>query len=107
VVVRQFIEKNYADPIAVDDLASLAGVSRGYLFRAFKGAFGQSPLAYQQQLRLEAAKTLLRATALRCQEVARRCGYDNSQFFCRLFKRATGHTPSRYRKQMTTQTSGR
>jgi AraC-like DNA-binding protein len=100
VAVRQFIEKNYADAIAVDELASLAGMSKGYLFRAFKAAFGQPPLTYQQQLRLEAAKTLLRATALRCREVALRCGYENSQFFCRLFKRATGVSPGRFRKQM-------
>lgn len=99
--VRQFIEKNYADSIAVDELASMAGMSKGYLFRAFKSAFGQPPLAYQQQLRLEAAKTLLRATAFRCREVALRCGYENSQFFCRLFKRTTGLTPGRFRKQMT------
>jgi AraC-like DNA-binding protein len=100
VAVRQFIEKNYADPIAVDELASLAGMSKGYLFRAFKASFGLPPLAYQQQLRLEAAKTLLRATALRCREVALRCGYENSQFFCRLFKRANGVSPGRFRKQM-------
>jgi AraC-like DNA-binding protein len=100
VAVRQFIEKNYAEPIAVDDLAVLAGMSKGYLFRAFKGAFGQPPLAYQQQLRIDAAKTMLRATALRCREVALRCGYENSQFFCRLFKRATGVSPGRFRKQM-------
>jgi AraC-like DNA-binding protein len=100
VEVRQFIEKNYADQIAADDLASLAGMSKGYLFRAFKAAFGQPPLTYQQQLRLEAAKTLLRATALRCREVAVRCGYDNVQFFHRLFKRSTGLTPGQYRKKI-------
>ncbi len=99
--VRQFIEENYADPISADDLASMAGMSKGYLFRAFKGAFGQPPLAYQQQLRLEAAKTLLRSTALRCREVASRCGYENGQFFSRLFKRATGMTPRQFRKEAT------
>jgi AraC-like DNA-binding protein len=106
VTVRQFIEKNYADPIAVDDLAVLAGMSKGYLFRAFKAAFGYPPLVYQQQLRLEAAKTLLRATALRCREVAQRCGYENSQFFCRLFKRSTGISPGRFRKQMAPRNAG-
>lgn len=76
-------------------------MSTGDLFRAFKKAYGQPPLAYQQQLRLEAAKTLLRATALRCHEVAIRCGYGNIQFFHRLLKRATGVPPGQYRKQST------
>jgi len=99
IEVRQFIEKHYAEPITVDELAALAGMSKGYLFRAFKKAFGQPPLTYRQELRLEAAKTLLRATSLRCREVARRCGCDNVQFFCRLFRRATGLTPGQYRRQ--------
>ena len=66
-------------------------------------AIGQAETfrAYQQRLRLEAAKTLLRATALRCHEVAVRCGYENIQFFHRLFKRTTGLTPGQYRKQST------
>ena len=105
VEVRQFIENNYADRIVADDLASLAGMSKGYLFRAFKAAFGQPPLMYQQQLRLEAAKTLLRATALRCREIAVRCGYDNVQFFYRLFKRSTGLTPGQYRRKTAAHSS--
>ncbi len=101
VKVKLFIDHHYTEAIAADDLATLASMSTGYLFRAFKKAYGQPPLAYQQQLRLEAAKTLLRATALRCHEVAIRCGYSNIQFFHRLFKRATGVTPGQYRKQST------
>ncbi|MDH7599419.1 MAG: AraC family transcriptional regulator [Sedimentisphaerales bacterium] len=99
--VRQFIEMHYPEPITAETLATMAGLSRGYLFRAFRAAFGKPPLAYQQQLRLEAAKTLLRSTALRCKEVAARCGYDNVAHFCRLFRRATGLSPSRFRRQAT------
>jgi len=98
VQVRQFIEMHYAEPISVEQLAVMAGLSRGYLFRAFRTAFGKPPLAYQQQLRLEAAKTLLRSTALRCKEVAARCGYENLAHFCRLFRRATGLSPTGFRR---------
>lgn len=105
VKVKQFIDHHYTEVITADSLASLANMSKGYLFRAFKKAYAQPPATYQQQLRLEAAKTLLRATALRCHEVALRCGYENIQFFHRLFKRATGLTPGQYRKQSTRSTS--
>lgn len=99
VQVRQYIEHHYAEQISVRTLAGMVGLSRGYLFRAFKTAFGKPPLAYQQQLRLEAAKTLLRATALRCREIASRCGYENVQHFCRLFRRTTGLSPTGFRRK--------
>lgn len=99
--VKRYIDIHYAEPICADKLAVLASMSKGYLFRAFRKAYGQAPLAYQQQLRLEAAKTLLRATALRCHEVALRCGYNNIQFFHRLFKRQVGMTPGQFRKHST------
>jgi AraC-like DNA-binding protein len=99
VKVKHYIDQHYTEVLSIHELAALANISKGYLFRAFKKAYGQSPLSYQQQLRIEAAKTLLRATALRCHEVAIRCGYDNIQFFHRLFKRETGFTPGHYRKK--------
>jgi AraC-like DNA-binding protein len=99
VRIKLFIEQHYTEAISADELAHLAGISKGYLFRSFKRAFGQPPLAYQQELRLEAAKTLLRATSLRCHEIAFRCGYENNQYFHRLFKRATELTPRQYRDQ--------
>lgn len=99
VKIKQYIDQHYHEAITAEELSSLATLSKGYLFRAFKQSYGMPPLAYQQQLRLEAAKTLLHATALRCHEVARRCGYENVPFFHRLFKRTTGLTPGQYRKQ--------
>ena len=99
VKVKRYLERHYAQPLPIEQLADMAGLSKGYLFRAFRKAYGQPPLAYQKQLRMEAAKTLLRSTALRCHEVSQRCGYDNVPLFHRMFKLATGVTPGQYRKQ--------
>lgn len=98
--VRQHIEQHYNSPITIDELSLLAGLSKGYLFRAFRKAFGLAPLAYQKQLRLEAARTLLRSSALRCSEIAQRCGYDNVHLFHRLFKQTYAVTPRQYRKNI-------
>ncbi|NLW83561.1 MAG: AraC family transcriptional regulator [Phycisphaerae bacterium] len=100
--VRRYIEQNYNSPITIEELAQLAGMSKGYFFRAFGKAFDVSPLAYQKQLRLEAARTLLRSSALRCSEIAVRCGYENIHFFYRIFKQTFGVTPTHYRKDITT-----
>lgn len=99
VTVKQYIDQHYVEQILAEDLAAFVKMSKGYLFRAFKEAYGLPPMAYQRQLRLEAAKTLLRATALRCNEVAVRCGYENIPFFHRHFKAATGLTPGQFRKK--------
>lgn len=107
VKVRQYIEQHFTDVITVDALAATAKISKGYLFRSFKKAYNMSPMAYQQQLRLEAAKTLLRATELRCNEVAGRCGYHNVQFFHRVFKKVIGVTPRQYRQQSIGLSEGR
>ena len=98
VRVRQYIEQHYNTPITVGELSQLAGLSKGYLFRAFGKAFGAAPLTYQKQLRLEAARTLLRSSALRCSEIAVRCGYENIHFFHRIFKQTFGVTPRQYRR---------
>ncbi len=96
--VRRHIEQHYNTSMSIEELSQLAGLSRGYLFRAFRKAFGTTPLNYQKQLRLEAARTLLRSSALRCTEIAVRCGYENIHFFHRLFKQTFGITPMQYRK---------
>ena len=95
--VKNYIEEHYFKPLSIDELAKLAGFSRGYFFRAFKEMFDISPLAYQQNIRIEAAKTLLKTTPLRCNEVAYRVGFSDVYFFHRIFKKHTGVTPNQFR----------
>lgn len=98
--VRQYIDQHYAEPITAEDLASMSHCSKGHLFRAFKKCFRVSPLAYQQDLRFEAALRLLRFTSLRCYEIALRVGYGNVYYFHRQFKKRMGITPRQYRQSM-------
>jgi AraC-like DNA-binding protein len=95
--VRQWLEEHYLETVSMDALAQMAGVTKSYFFRAFKKAFGMPPLAYQQLLRIEAAKTLLRVTSLSCSEVAYRAGFTDVYFFHRVFKKHTLLTPRQFR----------
>lgn len=95
---KRYIEEHYFERICVDELAKFAGISKGYFFREFKSKFGVSPLAHQQLIRIEAAKTLLKTTVLRCNEVAWRVGFSDVYFFHRVFKKHIGLTPVQYRK---------
>ncbi|MBN2132446.1 MAG: helix-turn-helix transcriptional regulator [Sedimentisphaerales bacterium] len=95
--VRQYIDEHYAEAITADDLTSMSHCSKGHLFRTFKRSFRVSPLAYQQDLRFEAARRLLRFTSLRCYEIAQRVGFTNVYYFHRQFKKRMGVTPKQYR----------
>lgn len=98
--VKQHIDDHYAEAITAEDLASMSHCSKGHLFRAFKKSFRVSPLAYQQDLRFEAAQRLLRFTSLRCYEIALRVGYSNVYYFHRQFRKRMGITPKHYRQSM-------
>lgn len=95
---KEYIEMHYFDQLSMDKLAKIAGVSKGYFFRGFRKRFGVSPLAHQQVIRVEAAKTLLKTTSLRCNEIAIRIGFNNVYFFHRIFKKHVGQTPIQFRK---------
>jgi len=98
--VKQYIDEHYAEAITAEDLASMSHCSKGHLFRTFKKSFRVSPLAYQRDLRFEAAQKLLRFTSLRCYEIAQRVGFSNIYFFHRQFKKRMGLTPRRYRQSL-------
>ena len=98
--VKEYIDEHYTEYITAEDLASMSHCSRGHLFRTFKKAFHVSPLAYQQDLRFEAAQRLLRFTSLRCYEIAQRVGFANVYYFHRQFKKRMGTTPEGYRQSM-------
>lgn len=95
---RQEIELRYRERLSVAELAGLVHLSPGYFQRAFRKAFGTSPIAYQQELRLRAAQQLLQTTDAPVGEIARRVGFGDIYYFSRAFKRALGLSPRAYRQ---------
>lgn len=93
-----FIERNYLTPVSLRQLASEAGCSESQLIRDFRQGYGTTPVNYLLHLRLENAIQLLRNRSLSITDVAYSCGFSDSNYFTRLFKQHTGHTPSRFRK---------
>jgi AraC-like DNA-binding protein len=75
------------------------GYSYPHLCRAFKKAYGVSPVTYLNNTRMERACMLLRDTELRIAEIARSVGIPNPAYFTRLFSRYTGKPPREYRDE--------
>jgi AraC-like DNA-binding protein len=95
----EFMRQNVDRPVRVATLASLVGLSPSHLTAMFRRQTGYAPLDCVIRLKMLNACTLLDATALSVQEVARRVGYEDPLYFSRAFRAVHGVSPLRYRRQ--------
>lgn len=98
-VAKEYLETHFAESISIDQLASLVGLSRHHFIRAFSRECGFPPHAYANQLKLLAAKELLRAGRSPVQAAGDVGFYDQSHL-TRLFKRTYDITPGEYSELM-------
>ena len=95
----EYIENNYASRISLDTLARLTGLSPKYFCRCFRAIVHRSPIEYLNHYRIECASFLLTTTDMSVAEIAQRCGYNDSSFFIKQFKRYKNTTPFQYRAE--------
>ena len=72
-------------------------MSEDYLTRIFKKELGLSPWDYLNRYRIWMAGTLLRNTGMSVNDVAEATGFQDQAYFCRVFKKIRGFSPSRVR----------
>jgi transcriptional regulator GlxA family with amidase domain len=97
--VQDYMEKNYEEKMTIDELAGLINASRRTFERRFKEATSNSPIAYIQRVRIEAAKKFFEATRKNVTEVMYDVGYTDTKAFRDIFKKTTGLTPVEYRNK--------
>jgi len=93
-----YIRDNYHTNLSLKQAARRINVSEGYLSSLFKKETGIGLNAYINQIRVEKAEQLLRETGLPSYEIADKVGYENFNYFGRIFKKITGLNPMEYRK---------
>jgi len=91
------LERNIHQDVDLEELASIAHMSRRSFMRMFQSATGTSPLAWQIGQRIQRACTLLRQTDKRITDIAFDVGFNDSNYFTRQFRKATGFSPRHYR----------
>lgn len=101
--IRRYIDENYAAPLTRESVAQAFYISPNYLSHLFANTGATGFNAYLNQIRLEHARMLLKNYDLKINEVAHACGFVDSNYFCRLFRKATERTPSEYRRQYHSQ----
>lgn len=92
-----YMHRHFAEPISVEDLARMEAKSVSQYRKDFVAKFGQSPKQYLTELRLSVACHLLKATEDKVEFIAQQSGYEDYHYFCRLFHRHIGCTPTEYR----------
>lgn len=88
------IRTHYAEPLDVDTLASLAGLSKFHFLREFKRVTGQTVVTYINNLRVERAVRMLDAGGTTVAAVAAACGFSSHSYFSKTFHRLRGVHPS-------------
>ncbi|MFN8672915.1 MAG: AraC family transcriptional regulator [Candidatus Sericytochromatia bacterium] len=97
IQAKDFIENNYSKNINLNDIAKEAFFSKYHFIRLFKSIYGQTPYQYLTLVRIKNAKLLLKSG----QTITNTCfqvGFDSLSSFTGLFKKITGSTPSKFKK---------
>jgi len=96
---RDHADRHYAEPLSLEQLAAVAGLSKWHFHRLFRATYGLSPAAYVSQRRVERAQDLLRATNLTVTEVCHAVGFSSLGSFSSRFRELVGETPSEFQRR--------
>lgn len=96
---QKFIGLNYHKNLTLETVAGITGLSTNYFLAYFKQKAGISFQKYLTQIRIEKAMKLLKESNLSSEAISAEVGYENPNYFIRVFKKETGMTVSESRKK--------
>ncbi len=95
--VKDLIDRNYASPLDLSQLAAAVHVSESHLIRKFRSTFGETPYRYLQRRRIERAMFLLRESEDSVSDICLDVGFSSLGAFSRTFAEIVGEPPTAYR----------
>lgn len=95
--IRDYIRSNYMKEISMQDAARTMNYSDAYFCKLFKQCFDQNFTTYLTHFRMGEAKKLLQNRDMNVKDVSLMVGYQDSNYFSKVFKRITGVIPSEFR----------
>ncbi len=96
--IIQYINNNYAKIDNIEDVARKFFISKYHLCRMFNKNLNVSFISHLNAIKVRAAVELLHQSKLSLTEIATRCGFNSSSYFCKVFKGEKGVSPSAYRQ---------
>lgn len=98
--IHQYIETNYYENITLSFLAGEYHMDVSYLSRVFSQKYGETIIAFLTRLRMEHAVELMRDQDKKLETISFLVGYDDYNYFSRVFRKKLGVSPSEYRSQL-------
>ena len=100
-LAKNYLDSNYYNTdLNLDEVADAVGLSKYHLCREFNHLYGISPGKYLANLRLQkSCALLLQSHHHTIAEIASMVGFSNDNYFCKVFRKAFGTTPTQYRLQ--------
>lgn len=98
--LREYVENNYTFDISMQEVAEDMGYSDAYFSKLFKQYFNQNFTAYLTEYRIKKAKELLTDTNNSIKDISRMVGYEDFNYFAKIFKRIVGEIPSKFRENL-------
>ncbi|WP_078552338.1 response regulator [Bacillus alkalicellulosilyticus] len=97
---KDYIKNNYHNPeLSLQMVANVVNISPSYFSHLFSQETGQTLKEYLTTVRIEKAKELLLTTSEKTYEIALKVGYNDSHYFCNMFKKLTGFTTKKFKNQ--------
>ena len=95
--IELYIDSNYRDDIRLCDLAEYLHICEKQVMRVIKKEYGCTFSEYVNQKRMSVAIMMLKHTDMTVREIAHSVGFDNDNYFCKVFKKKYNETPTEYR----------
>lgn len=96
--ILNYISNHYQEKITTLDLAKICYISEGHLCRFFKNSIGKSATEYINEYRVEKATVMISNTDESMTSIASAVGFDDGNYFSRIFKKIKKESPMEYRK---------
>ena len=100
--ILEVMDKNISNPaFDISEAIEATGCCKGYFRKMFKQQYGQSPVKYFNQKRIEKAQSMIQqyGDSRSVKDIALACGFEDALYFSRVFKQYVGIRPSDYQKQ--------
>ena len=95
----EFMKNNFNKDISINDIAEMYNLNINYFSVQFKKKTSRSAINFLTELRMKAAKEYLKNTEENVADISKKVGYEDTQYFFRVFKKSEGITPLMYRKR--------
>lgn len=96
--VIDYLNRNHTEKIRLEDTARLTGLSPRYIDTLFRQTTGATIIEYLTKIRVESTKKALVSGSRPITDIALESGFESSSYFCKVFKKHTGLSPSAYRE---------